>query len=250
MKVSTNPPSATIFAGKAMPPPFQQIQGGHRSFAQLLRGPNGGRESNATMKVETGANHFAVETRIGEDAVRFDARPIVAPTADAKPAAPANARHSLAAKADAAEAPTPAQAELEKLVEQLARHLPSIAGHFTKEYGPALQSTGPGGPRQIGPTTGTAAECTPLQMGRTPGQSTANTADVVATKPTSTPPPAQTSAVAARVSALPREIVIVLRGVSLSAKDRETLADIVRHELAPHRLGERMIRIIGAGGKA
>ena len=255
MKVSTNLPSGVKPVSRAMMAPPQQPKGGNGGFAHLLHGANGHGRAGATrpdLVVEGGNSRFEVETRIGDDAVRFDARAIVAPIGE--PAAPnsagANIAPSPAGKALPVGAPT--HADLRELVGHLVQRLPVIADRLTaKPSGIAAAETGMSSPARARMIAGSSEGTPLLPDGRESLPLTVRVAeDPKAAKRSALPAPVQTTTLMARVAALPREIVIVLRGVKLLAEERETLIEAARQELAPLRLGERTIRIVGAGGKA
>lgn len=252
MKVSANLPSGTKPASRSLPASLQQPKGRNGGFAELLRGANGHRAADfrvPNLVVGAGNSRFEVETKIGDDAIRFDARPIVAPTGGTKSVGGTDAGIEPSPIAKITEASVPTYAELAKLVAHLAQNLPAIAEHLTARSGPAaIAETASARPSGAPLPTGMPAAAPPAPGGREPLSLITKLTEAIAAKPTAAPPPLQTSTLAARVTALPREIVIMLRGVTLSAEERETLADTVQRELAPLRLNERTIRIMGAGG--
>lgn len=254
MKVSVNLPSGVTPPSRAMMAPPAQPKGENSGFAHLLRGANGRGGAGAQhldLVAESSNGRFKIETRIGDDAVRFDARPIVAPIgrSEAQDSAGASTGPSPAGEATPNGAPT--YAHLLELVSHLVQRLPIIADRLTGKPSPGatfeMAASSPARARQV---AGGSAGTPPSPGGHETLPLAARVAeDPMAAKPSAPPAPVQTNALAARIAALPREILIVLRGVSLSAEERESLVDAVRRELAPLRLGERTIRIVGAGGK-
>lgn len=254
MKVSTNLPAGAKPVSRAMMAPPQQPKGGNGAFARLLRGANGhgGAGTRPELAVEGGNSRFEVETRIGDDAVRFDARPIVAPIG--KPGTPdIDGADSGSSPIDKAiPAGTPTRVDLRELVGHLIQRLPVIADRLTaRPGGEALPETIVRLPARAGVIAEGSEGTPPSQGGRgSLPLMVSMTEDSMTAKPSTPPAPVQTTTLIARVAALPREIVIVVRGVRLSAEEREALAEAARHELAPLQLGERTIRIMGAGTKA
>ncbi|WP_332819469.1 hypothetical protein [Sphingopyxis sp.] len=255
MKVSTDLPSGVKPVSRAMMAPPQQPKGGNGGFAHLLHGANGHGRAGATrpdLVVEGGNSRFEVETRIGDDAVRFDARPIVAPIGEPDVSDSAEANIGSSPVGEAIPAGVATHADLMELVGHLVQRLPVIADRFTGKPGPvATPETAAAPPARARLIAGGSEGTPPSPGGRESLPLTVRvTEDPMAAKPSTPPAPAQTNALVARIAALPREIVIVLRGVTLSAEEHETLVDAAQKELAPLRLGERTIRIVGAGAKA
>jgi len=255
VKVSANLPSGVKPVSRAMMAPPLQSKDGNSGFAHLLRGANGHSGAGAMRDhlVVAGRNsRFEVETRIGDDAVRFDARPIIAPIGGPEVPDSAEANIGSSPVDDAIPAGVPTHADLMELVGHLVQRLLVIADRLTtKPSGVAMPETAALPPARARVIAGDSGGTPPSPGGREFLPLTVIVAeDPITAKPSTPPAPVQTNALVARIAALPREIVIVLRGVALSAEERETLVDAARKELAPLRLGERTIRIVGAGAKA
>ncbi len=253
MKISANPPAAVKPPSRAMMVPPEQAKGGTDGFARLLRGAGGRGAAEALLPdiIAGGNSRFEVETQIGDDAVRFDARPIVAPTGAAEaPGDGAGAKSGVTA-GEALPGAAPAHADLLALVGQLARRLPDIAdGPLAGRAWVAASQNAPAAPGRPIRIAASPVGRPPAPDGRESLPLTVRVSDDAAARPSTPPSPAHTNALTARLAALPREILVVLRGVTLSPDERETLIDAVRRELTPLRLGERTIRIVGAGGTA
>lgn len=246
MKIGGSPPPVPV-AGR--PPAPTGARHGAGAFVDILHGGrNIGRDAPsmvASFLVDTGAGRFEVETHVGDAAVRFDARPIVAPvTPDPRPDAPG----AVAAATDAAPpASEPPKAGLAELMHAIVQTLPAFD---TREAPPVSTAPSEAPPAAPGTRSGPAARAGAVPEGRVaPRLIVAVTDGVEAAPPAArqAPPPA-TNALSARVAALPREILIVLRGISLAADESRALVDEIRQALVHYRFRDRPIRILGAGG--
>lgn len=257
MKIGSSPPiPAPPLSGRTAAPNPSAARPNGGGFLDTMQGTrrNGYLEVSICdlfrPYVETGAGSFAVETAIGDDAVRFDARAIVAPTggqADADTQVPASAP-----PAESEPSPDrPAQSALAELVGELAERVSIIARqveslHLGTVRSPAMPTDNiPASPT----ATPTAPGSSPAALRRTPAAPTRPGEAASALR--YVPDPASSSTpTLARVTALPRDILVVLRGISLSAEESFALVDKMRGVLARHRLGDRMIRIVGTGAQA
>lgn len=259
MKIGT-PPPGNITATPVQSGQVRQTARNPGNFANLLRSAQGdGPRPPAPIpalplaEITAGGNRFSVETQIGDDAIRFDARPIVGPTAtpvfsddtDAKAAGPADDIQPSDI--------TPPREELIALVVQIADRIPPLV---TMPAQMATDGPSPPAPTISAQRTDGAAPRFPLVPQAGLLISPPLIVSVVgaqspeaAAPPPPTPTPTTSHLLAARVAALPREVIVALHGVTLSSDDMLMLADTIRQALAQYRLEDRPVRIFGTGGK-
>lgn len=249
MKISSTPPSPLSCRASAAPSAPRRDGGG---FFGAMQGSlrNGYLEISICELfkpvVDTETGRFAVETAIGDDAVRFDARPILAPTGASGGAATGTGAPGAASTGQPAATDAPPHAALADLVAELAERLPVIAARAAIPQGEAARSAllfpvSSGPP----PTPASSiAAASPARHRETAGAAPGRVGAAAALR--YLPDLGRTAArTSAQVTALPRDVVVVLRGVSLSFEEGSMLSEKMRAVLAEHRLGDRTIRIMG-----
>lgn len=254
--------------GASLPMPGNpSSQTGHRSvapsraegrpdaFAEILRDGRGyacvkpGGCDPFHPTVDTDSARFVVETHIGDTAVRFDARPIVAPIGGPEEAAPQTFTAPKTPDAPREAPTTVTYPALLQLAGEIAARLPAIADRIVQAQAAPVRGEsarpriGGGGVGTWRPTE-TAMRSPALRHGPTSFEARGSVS--AAPQPPST---ASQNMVAARIAALPREVMVVLRGLSLTASEERSLSDAMRGMLIQHHLGDRIIRIVGTGAK-
>lgn len=226
-------------------------RGGADDFARLLRQERTGMRqavmaSVAGVIVDRGDDvgvQFDVRTEIGDDAIRFDARPIVGDTARV------NASASCTAPTSGEELPAaalPVSASVSGLLRQIEAQLPlvveraiAMASHERPIQAAvdAAATRGASAMSTATPSALNAGEHRALQAVRSASRPTPPSAEPP-------PPPPDKRAPTARVAVMPREVSVLIRGVSLSARDSQTLGEAVRELLRDYRLGQHTVHIV------
>lgn len=272
---SSTPPPVFKSREAASQPATRNTAETGSGFADLLRGagPSGERRaetmvgeatglpvpaSTASMGADPlgyapqGAKHFEVRSEIGDSAVRFDARPIVAPTG-APGAGDFAIGVSAGAEVQTPEIPGLDAKQLAALVEALTQGVASLIGDPNPSRFAESNTAGPRGETRV-PRAGLTAEtrAAAAQSAIRAGLSRADTTARIAAGSGVKAPASSTnnSALFARIAALPREIAVVIRGVNLSAQDREIIGERLASLFAEHGLADRTIRIISTTRRA
>lgn len=254
MKITQSPPAAAFRPlenrnAAAPSPPARQ-----RPFLDILQADRSGKPPVVNIRallecvVEAGGQRFAVATHIGEDAVRFDARPIVAPSGepagenDGPPLTPAP-RAELPPPQNPLRDPAPQFAHARDLGARIGLHAAMIAseiGAGRLDTRP-LDQAGRGG-RMASSGLAPAIPAAVLSGGAQPPPSAEASAQRPASARTRGGGGSDTSAFV-RLSALPRDIILAIRGMPLSAADIRALREALRETLERHGLGDRAVRI-------
>lgn len=255
MKIGASLPMPGSVAGHR-PVAASQPDGRPDGFAEILRDGRGyaclrpGGCDPFHPVVEADGARFALETHIGDSAVRFDARPIVAPIGGTEDVAVEDAKRPPAVDTPTEALPTVTYPALLQLSGEIAARLPVIADRIAQARGTSVHGEAPPLRRKSG-SVGTwrpldpATLSPPLRHGPASFQARGS----ASAAPPAPPPTASQNMLAARVTALPREIVVVLRGLSLTASEARSLSDAMRGMLVLHQLGDRIIRFVGAGDR-
>lgn len=254
MKITQPPPAAAfrplLNRNAAAPsPPARQ-----RPFLDILQADRRGKPPVVDIRallepvIEAGGQRFAVATHIGEDAVRFDARPIVAPSGEpmseqeGQPPA-AVTREDLPTPQIPLPSPAPEFAHARDLGARIGLHAATLASEIaagrldTRGIEQAAR-----GERAASSGLATAAPSATASRGAQPPPSAETSAPRAASARSRGGGAAETSAFV-RLSALPRDIVLAIRGMSLSAADVRALREALRETLERHGLGDRPVRI-------
>lgn len=208
-------------------------------FARAITSRRPGDTPRATEAIA-----FATLVRIGDDAVRFDARPIVAPTAEAASAAEPMTgadRLALAIRHEPGPAALPANRSdvvadaLRAAVARLGDARATVVAGTVDAAPIAAGADGHALPASLpGPTRG-------------PGKGTARLA--TAPTPLTPRPAAPDRPVGVRIVILADEVRVLLRAALLTGADRTELARVARETLADTPLAGRPVRLIETRGR-
>jgi hypothetical protein len=210
------------------------------SFAELLIGAEPFLTAAEELVFTSGGRDFRGTVTVGEDAIRFDARPVVAPAQ-----LPAN---------DTLVAPAAGSALLAQPVAKL-EVLGVRTGHTAVASLPdAIRGAKPGSIDASAPHRATESERTGKAVG-TPfagahaGRTLAPTAAARADGARQVPPAARAAVAAgqakppASVIVSAQDVLVVIHGIALSAAEERILLKDARELLASHGLGDRTVRV-------
>jgi hypothetical protein len=217
------------------------------SFAQILWPPSDGQPQDLdnldtgempTVESETpaGAVFHAGET-VADNAIRFDGKPIVAPSKVEAGAEDIDPRSADTWMRPVAVQPTvPAPHSLE-----ISWELPILPTSVVRQNGVAARATAPTAPPEVRPSEPRA----PSQA-RPAGFPVESADETGAAAPRRAIQGIASGAhrFAASIALLSGEVVVTVRGVRLSESEREALLGDVRELLAEHGLENRPIRIL------
>jgi hypothetical protein len=247
-----------MIVGQSLPAIAPRTQGGNAqqeladaerpalSFAELLLGSDPAlATASAEFDFASSGRDFRGTVNVGEDAIRFDARPVVAPAQLAGPdelvhdavsgAAPGHPGTSPAINDPAAGAPV-------RVLQALS---PAFHGSGPFQQGlRAADASAPTGRERPGKGTAPGLAASPAHRARASG---------IATPAADGPPEATFAARAAAAAAQakppvsmvvsPQDVLVVVHGITLSAAELKTLLQDVRDLLASHGFGDRAIRL-------
>ena len=213
-------------------------------FAQLLldRGASSGvAEEQFTFR--SSGRDFQASASIGEDAIRFDARPVVAPGSvdmQISPTSTAGDQAALTVRLDLGAATELALIQqisaVRRAVGQDANYLLQIALAPPAVIETGFEPAQP--PRGISPSAEIQAMLAPAE--RSPGPRDLSVPEAPA--PSSLRSPGKTVPPAS-LALLAQEVLITVRGLALSPSEIETLLNDVRQLLAANGIAERTVRI-------
>lgn len=196
---------------------------------------------------------FAARTCIGDDAVPFDARPIVAPAQVSAEQVLEQPSHTASA-AEVAKTLSPTISEtillsiLKDVVERRSAVVSSLATDSKNEHGGNKQTIERGAAtRAVSDSAGMATP--PSAIGQPGVAALGGTQTPTALSSSVRPMTSSGHHMAARITALPSEVIISLRGLALSSAEREALADEIQAMLKHYQFDDRVIRIVGFGGE-
>lgn len=188
---------------------------------------------------------FRASVSVADDAIRFDARPVVAPTGttgtDGTPATldqgTPGAHGTLAASAVAPAYTAEGTASI---------HVADLraTGAFDPHRALSVAAVGPAG-RALGGSPSLASSAIPPAAGQ--ASRLAAPAEALARSPSAADRPAGArppSTRPASITVLPREVLVVVHGLTLSSAESRILLQDVRDLLAAHGLGDKSVRLV------
>jgi len=239
MIVGQAPPLVPRGQGAGAQQPLTDNAGTAIPFAELLMTAMPA-TANGELEFTSNGRDFRGTVTVGDDAIRFDARPMVAPThLPAEPGlAPATAEYAGSVLTEA----TPVLEGLQiGAQDQIASRTLAASGsrHQAFQAGAAFEPS-PSGP------AGAKSFAGPVPVHRTHGSRVAAQATDkfrdAALDPRASVTLSQTRPPAS-VTVSPQEVLVLVHGIALSAAEQKLLLQDVRDLLAAHGLGERTVRL-------
>lgn len=225
----------------------------NRDFAAMLsRGsqPIGAQAGADTMQaatlfvVNTPSQAYSVTTAIGDSAASFEALPLIGPVGSV-PGGLKSASPQIIAGETALSRPA----------------VPPAPASISAKHGNGIALSTPGNPAAQSPKTRSAAAISssptiphhqPQAFGSHAifGPKIDGASKAGGGAPVSAPPPivSKAASFAAVVAALPQEVRVLIRGVTLGQSERDALAREIRAAFSEHGLGQRSVRIISGEG--
>lgn len=215
------------------------------TFAELL-----GREDQPPLVMEgldfvSSDRQFRASVSVADDAIRFDARPVVAPAGTTETGgAPTPLDDSTLGALGTLTASAVAPAHGAEGTASIDVADLRAAGAFDFQRTRSGEGGGPTG-RTQGGSPALASPAIAPAAGPTPPL--APPADRLALSPSSADRPVGTRPLTTRpasITVLPREVLVVVHGLALSSAESRILLQDVRDLLAAHGLGEKSVRLV------